>query len=204
VFGTAPSDTLPLVSFSSVPLADALRSLNKHSNNLMTRNLFLTLGAEAYGAPATPEKGDHAIRAALSHHAIPTHKLVMENGSGLSRIERISADALNQMLLAAYRSPYFSEFESALPIVALDGTLKRRFKDSPLIGRAHLKTGSLRDVNALAGYLVDQRGRRVSFVMLVNHPNAGRAEAAQRVLLEWAQTQPVQARERTRRRGSHE
>jgi len=204
VFGTAPADTLPLISFSSAPLADALRSLNKYSNNLMTRNLFLTLGAEAYGAPATPEKGDRAIRAALSRHAIPTHKLVMENGSGLSRIERISADALNQLLLAAYRSPYFSEFESALPIVALDGTLKRRFRDSPLNGRAHLKTGTLRDVSALAGYLVDAHGRRVSFVMLINHPNAARAEAAQRALLEWAQTQPAQARERTRWRGGRE
>jgi D-alanyl-D-alanine carboxypeptidase/D-alanyl-D-alanine-endopeptidase (penicillin-binding protein 4) len=204
VFDPAPTDTLPLISFSSVPLADALRSLNKHSNNLMTRNLYLTLGAEAYGAPATPEKGDHAIRAVLARHAIPTQKLVLENGSGLSRIERISADALNQLLLAAYRSPYFSEFESALPIVALDGTLKRRFRDSPLSGRAHLKTGTLRDVNALAGYLVDVHGRRVSFVMLINHPNAARAEAAQRALLEWAQTQPAQYRERTRWRGGRE
>ncbi len=204
VLGTAPADTLPLISFPSAPLADALRSLNKYSNNLMTRNLFLTLGAEAYGAPATAEKGDQAIRAAFSRHAIPTHKLVLENGSGLSRIERISADALNQLLLAAYRSPYFSEFESALPIVALDGTLKRRFRDSPLNGRAHLKTGTLRDVSALAGYLIDHGGRRVSFVMLINHPNAARAEAAQRALLEWAQSQPVRARERSRRRGGRE
>lgn len=198
VSGAAPTERLPLLRFASVPLADALRSLNKHSNNLMTKNLFLTLGTEAYGAPGTPEKGDRAVRAVLERHAIPTRKLVLDNGSGLSRIERISAEALNDLLIAAYRSPYFSEFESAMPIVALDGTLRRRFADTPLVGRAHLKTGTLRDVNALAGYLVHPQGRRISFVMLVNHPNAKHAEAAQRALLEWAQSQPLQLRQRWR------
>jgi D-alanyl-D-alanine carboxypeptidase/D-alanyl-D-alanine-endopeptidase (penicillin-binding protein 4) len=110
---------------------------------------------------------------------------VLENGAGLSRIERISADALNQLLRAAYNSPLFAEFQSALPIVALDGTLKRRFNGSALAGNAHLKTGTLRDVNALAGYVYTVNGQRVSFVMLVNHANARRSEAAQRALLEW-------------------
>jgi len=198
VAGTAPAERLPLLRFASIPLGDALRSLNKHSNNLMTKSLFLTLGAATYGAPGTPDKGDRAVRAVLGGHAIPPRKLVLENGSGLSRIERISAGALNQLLIAAYHSPWFSEFESALPIVAIDGTLKRRFADTPLVGRAHLKTGTLRDVSALAGYLLNPHGRRVSFVMLVNHRNAKRAEAAQRAMLEWAQSQPVQARQRWR------
>jgi D-alanyl-D-alanine carboxypeptidase/D-alanyl-D-alanine-endopeptidase (penicillin-binding protein 4) len=204
LFDAAPADRPPLLRFASVPLADALRSLNKHSNNLMARNLFLTLGAEAYGAPATAEKGDRAIRAMFARHAIPTRKLVLQNGSGLSRIERISADALNRLLLAASASPYFSEFESALPIVALDGTLKRRFAGSPLSGRAHLKTGTLRDVSALAGYLVDGHGQRISFVMLVNHRNADRAEAAQLALLEWALAEPRPLRTRSRWRGGRE
>lgn len=185
VAGQAP-ETPPLVAFDSEPLADALRRLNKYSNNLMTKNLFLTLGAAAYGAPATPDKGAQAVRSALARQGIDTRKLVLENGSGLSRIERVSANLLNDVLRAAWASPLFSEFESALPIAGLDGTLKRRFNGSRAAGSAHLKTGTLRDASALAGYVLTARGRRVAFVMLVNHANAHRAEAAQRVLLEWA------------------
>ncbi len=186
VSGMAP-DTPPLLRFASVPLADALTSLNKFSNNVMTRNLFLTLGAQAERAPATLEKGQRAVRAALAGQGIDTRKLVLENGSGLSRIERVSAKLLTQLLLAAWRHPNFSEFESALPILAIDGTLKNRFNGSPLAGQAHLKTGSLRDARALAGYVLDAGGKRLAFVMLINHANAEQAEPAQRILLEWAQ-----------------
>jgi D-alanyl-D-alanine carboxypeptidase/D-alanyl-D-alanine-endopeptidase (penicillin-binding protein 4) len=184
--GMAP-ESEPLLRFESEPLTAALIRLNKHSNNLMARNLFLTLGAERYGAPATLEKAEAAVRDVLTQHGVPTRKLVLENGAGLSRIERISADALNQLLRVAYNSPLFAEFASALPIVALDGTLKRRFNGSALTGNAHLKTGSLRDVSALAGYVTTTGGQRVSFVMLVNHAHVRRSEAAQRALLEWVQ-----------------
>jgi D-alanyl-D-alanine carboxypeptidase/D-alanyl-D-alanine-endopeptidase (penicillin-binding protein 4) len=182
--GIAPVSP-PLLRVESPPLTDALTSLNKYSNNLMARNLFLSLGAARFGPPATLDKGRRAVQATLDEHAIATDKLVLENGAGLSRIERISARSLSQLLQAAYASPLFSEFESALPIVAIDGTLKRRFNGSPLVGNAHLKTGSLRDVSALAGYVYSARGRRIAFVMLVNHERAGRAQEAQRRLLEW-------------------
>lgn len=178
----------PLLRFASPPLSEVLIRLNKYSNNLMTRNLLLTLGAEKYGAPATLEKGIDAVTEALTQRGISTHKLVLENGAGLSRIERISASALTQLLRAAYRSPMFAEFESAMPIVAVDGTLKKRFNGSTLAGNAHLKTGSLRDVRALAGYVMNAQGRRVSFVMLVNHAHAAGVEPAQRALLEWTMT----------------
>ncbi|MBU2641317.1 MAG: D-alanyl-D-alanine carboxypeptidase/D-alanyl-D-alanine-endopeptidase [Gammaproteobacteria bacterium] len=182
--GMAPP-TPPLLRFASLPLTDVLTSLNKSSNNLMTRNLFLTLGADAFGAPATLDKSARAVRVALARRGVSTHKLVMENGAGLSRIERVSATTLNQLLRAAHASPLFSEFESALPIVAIDGTLKRRFNGSPLAGSAHLKTGTLRDASALAGYVYTASGRRMVFVMLVNHANAKRAQSAQQLLLEW-------------------
>ena len=182
--GMAP-ETVPLLRFESTPLSDALIGLNKNSNNLMARNLFLTLGAASFGAPASPDKADRATRAVLIKQKLPVTKLVLENGAGLSRIERVSAQLLSELLRAAYRSPLFSEFESTLPIVALDGTLKRRFNGSTLSGNAHLKTGTLRDVSALAGYVYTASGRRVAFVMLVNHANARRANAAQQALLEW-------------------
>lgn len=184
--GTAPAGTPPLLSFPSIPLAEALRHLNKYSNNLMTRNVYLTLGAEAHGPPATLEKSRDAVRAWLADRKIAAPELVLENGAGLSRIERISAQTLGRLLILAYRRPYYSELESALPLLAVDGTLKRRFADSPFAGRAHLKTGSLKDARALAGYVMNRNGKRMVFVLLINHPQADKADAAQRALLEWA------------------
>ena len=191
--GKAPDDRAALVSFTSLPLAEALRSLNKHSNNVMTRNLYLTLGAAHAGVPATLEKSRRAIDAWLMDKKINAPELILENGAGLSRIERISARNLVRILQAAYASPYFSEFESALPIVAVDGTLKRRFTDTPVAGRAHLKSGTLQDVRALAGYVLNRSGQRVIFVMMINHPNAERADGAQRALLTWAYAHSMQA-----------
>ena len=80
--------------------------------------------------------------------------------------------------------------------MAIDGTLKRRFIDTPVAGRAHLKSGTLQDVRALAGYVLNRSGQRVIFVMMINHVNAERADGAQRALLTWAHAYPHQ---RTRR-----
>lgn len=184
--GVAPPETAPLLEFESPPLGELIRPLNKHSSNVMARMLYLSLGEEKFGAPATLEKSAKAVRDILRAEGLEFPELVLENGAGLSRSERISAASMGRLLLAAYRSPYFAELESALPIVAIDGTLKRRFDGSAVKGRAHLKTGSLKDVRALAGYLIDRNGRRLALVMFVNHPNAAQAEAAQAALLEWA------------------
>ena len=199
VLGSAPDDRAPLFSFTSLPLTDALRSLNKYSNNVMTRNLYLTLGGAYAGAPATLEKSRQAVDAWLAEKKISAPEVVLENGAGLSRIERISARSLVRILQAAYASPYFSEFESALPIVAVDGTLKRRFGDTPVAGRAHLKSGTLQDVRALAGYVLNRSGQRMIFVMIINHVNAERAEGPQRALLTWAHAYPPQRARRARK-----
>lgn len=195
--GTAPTDTPPWMSFASIPLAEALRNQNKYSNNLMTRNVYLTLGATQGGAPATLEKSTQAVRSWLTEKHIPAPELVLENGAGLSRMERISAQTLVRVLQAAYASPYFSEFESSLPILGMDGSLRRRVTEPALVGRAHLKTGTLQDVRALAGYVLNRDGKRMVFVMLVNHAHAERAELAQRALLAWTyayRAAPVRAR----------
>lgn len=187
--GGAAPDGVPLLAFESEPLAQALVRLNKYSSNVMARNLFLTLGAEMSGAPGTLDKGARAVRESLVRYGVPTRKLVLENGAGLSRIERVSAQMLTALLHAAQRRPWAAEFAASLPLVAQDGTLKRRFAGSAVTGRAHLKTGTLRDVSALAGYVHTLRGDSVSVVMLVNHPRARASEAAQRALLEWAAAQ---------------
>lgn len=183
--GIAPPTTAPLLTFESPPLADVIRPLNKHSSNVMTRMLFLTLGQEKFGAPAMLGKSVIALRETLLARNLVFPELVLENGAGLSRDERISAGNMGRLLLAAYRSPHFSELESALPIAATDGTLKKRFNGSAFTGHAHLKTGSLRDVRALAGYLIDRNGRRLAVVMFVNHANAAQSEDAQAALLNW-------------------
>ncbi|MHB8914536.1 MAG: D-alanyl-D-alanine carboxypeptidase/D-alanyl-D-alanine endopeptidase, partial [Thiobacillus sp.] len=184
--GTAPVDTPAWMSFTSIPLAEALRNQNKFSNNLMTRNVFLTLGAAQVGAPATLAKSEQVVRTWLTEKQIPATELVLENGAGLSRIERISAQTLVRVLQAAYASPYFAEFESSLPILGVDGTLRKRVTEPALKGRAHLKTGTLQDVRTLAGYVLNRDGKRLVLVMMINHPNAARAELAQHVLLTWA------------------
>jgi D-alanyl-D-alanine carboxypeptidase/D-alanyl-D-alanine-endopeptidase (penicillin-binding protein 4) len=185
VLGAAPAEDAPLLEFESPPLADLIRPLNKHSSNVMARMVFLTLGQEKFGVPATLGKSLLAMHDTLQAHGLDFPELFLENGSGLSRDERISARSMGRLLSDVYRSPHFSELESALPISATDGTLKKRFNGSAFSGHAHLKTGSLKDVRSLAGYLVDRNGRRLAVVMFVNHDKADQSEAAQKALLNW-------------------
>lgn len=156
----------------------------------MARQLLLTLAAEKSGTPATEVKGAEAIKAWLAGKGLRFDELVIENGSGLSRIERISAEHLGKMLVAAFRSPVMPELMASLPILAADGTVKKRLNDSQANGRAHLKTGSLDGVSAFAGYEIDANNHRHVLVMMVNHPKAAASKAAQDALIEWVQQQP--------------
>ena len=110
---------------------------------------------------------------------------MIENGSGLSRVERMSAASLAALLQAAWRSPVMPEFVASLPVVAADGTMKQRLRGERVAGQAHIKTGLLNDARTMAGYVLDRSGRRHVVVMLVNHPNAPQADAAQDALLAW-------------------
>ena len=156
----------------------------------MARQLLLTLAAEKSGAPATEAKGAEAIKTWLASKNLNFDELVIENGSGLSRIERISAAHLGQMLINAYNSPVMPELMASLPILSLDGTVKKRLNDSNVSGRAHLKTGSLDGVSAIAGYVLDAKNRRHVLVMLVNHGNATASKNAQDALINWVYQSP--------------
>jgi len=183
-----PKDLSPLKIYQSPPLADVIRGINKFSNNIAARQLYLTLGtgeAVVNNSPATLTKSDAAIRRWLADKQLSFPELVMENGSGLSRKERISARHMGQLLLAAFKSPVMPEFISSLPIAGVDGTLKNRFTDSPIKGFAHMKTGALNDARALAGYLLDKTGRRVIVVFFVNHDQAGQSRVAMDTLVHW-------------------
>jgi serine-type D-Ala-D-Ala carboxypeptidase/endopeptidase (penicillin-binding protein 4) len=183
--GEVPVTAQKLLDHASLPSADVIRRINKYSNNLMARQLLLTIAAERTGVPATVEGARKAISDWLLSKRLDMPELVLENGSGLSRIERISARHLGELLLAAYASPVMPELISSLPVLSVDGTVKKRQADSQFQGRAHLKTGSLDGVSALAGYMLDEKGRRWVIVFIANHPRAAFSRQAQDALLEW-------------------
>jgi len=187
-----PPGARRLAAIASPPLADIVRSINKYSNNVMTRQLLLTLGAERVAPPGTLGKGLLAVRTWLARRGFQFQELLLENGSGLSREERISARHMGELLLAAWASPVMPEFVSSLPVAALDGTLKRRFGGTPLEGRMHLKTGSLNAVRSMGGYLIDRQGRRMVVVSLHNNRriDTHTGEAVQDALLNWVYERP--------------
>jgi D-alanyl-D-alanine carboxypeptidase/D-alanyl-D-alanine-endopeptidase (penicillin-binding protein 4) len=186
--GALPADAKLLYSHESLTLAEVIRLVNKYSSNSMARALFLTMGAERVpGRPATAVAAREAVVALLARQGIAAPELVLENGSGLSRIERISVATMAEVLLAAHRSQYMPEFAASLPLSATDGTLKRRFRAPEMQGRLRMKTGSLEDVSALAGFVNAASGRTFVTVVVVNHPAAaqGAGEAIQTALVEW-------------------
>ena len=183
--GAADGDARLVAAVKSPSLSEIVRDINKYSNNVMARQLFLTLGAAGMGAPATAEKADRVLRQWLGAKGLAFPELVLENGSGLSRTERISARNLGEVLLAAFRSPVMPELIASLPVAAVDGTMKKRLSGAPIAGQAHIKTGSLAGVRSIAGYVLDARGRRMVVVFMANHANAGHAQPVQDALLNW-------------------
>jgi D-alanyl-D-alanine carboxypeptidase/D-alanyl-D-alanine-endopeptidase (penicillin-binding protein 4) len=169
----------------SEPLALSIRDVNKFSNNVMAKMLFLNLGASRYGAPATWEKGQASIVSWLADKGLALPELVIENGSGLSRIERISPRSVSRLLDWAARQPLYYEFAASLPALGQEGTQKRRLTGTAYAGRGWLKSGTLNGVRNLAGYLIDAAGRRKLLVLFIRHPNTAQASLAQDAVLEW-------------------
>jgi D-alanyl-D-alanine carboxypeptidase/D-alanyl-D-alanine-endopeptidase (penicillin-binding protein 4) len=184
--GVVPGGARLLHTHVSAPLAEIVRDVNKFSNNVMARQLYLTLATASSEPPARAELAAEAVRHWLALKGIPARELQVENGAGLSRSDRVSAATLGALLQAAWKSAVMPEFVASLPLAALDGTMRKRLLGEPLAGQAHLKTGLLSDARAMAGYVLDRNGRRHVVVMLMNHPNASVAEAAADELLRWA------------------
>ncbi len=194
--GVVRTEALPrtarlLVTADSLPLAEIIADINKFSNNVMAQQVFLTLSSQL---PSPGRTGSFAAsqrniadwwKNRLPHAAAP----VLDNGSGLSRKERASAAALNALLQHAAASPNAQVFANSLGIAGIDGTVARmreRNAASVAIGQAQLKTGTLKDVAAVAGYANALNGQRYSLVAIINHPNAGAARPALDALVEWA------------------
>ena len=226
--GNVPAGLTPFATYVSPELAQMIRDINKFSNNIMARQVFLTLGVagadapadggadvaemqaggdtaqdEAVSAPAAAMPAPAAAAAPtdgaaasaprsiawmqdwLKHEQLQFPELVMENGCGLSRKARISPLHLAALLQRAAHSPFYPELESSLPILGMDGTVKKRFRDSSLAGHAHLKTGTLNGVKAVAGYVDAADGRKWIITFIINGPNASRGRAAQDALIAW-------------------
>ena len=174
---------VPVTTWWSPPLDSVIRDINKWSNNVMARQLMLTIGLEAGLAPVDEAAAALAVKQSLRQRGLQFPELVLENGAGLSRNERISAEHLAQLLVTAYQRPLMPVLMASLPILGTDGTTKKRLADSPGKGMAYLKTGSLSGVSSLAGYVQDLQGKRYVLVMLVNHPRAALARPVQDALL---------------------
>ncbi len=189
-YGSVPATlTRPAFEISSPPLPEVIRDINKYSNNVMAQQLFLTLSLQPKSATpvaspvATLAASRDVVQRWWRNTISPDDVPVLDNGSGLSRSERISANALGKLLVSAYASPVMPELMSSLPITGVDGTLRGR--RSAARGSAHLKSGTLRDVTGVAGYVLTNSGKRYVVVMIINQSGAASGRSAIDALLDW-------------------
>lgn len=182
--GPTPGGAQLVHTHHSQPLRNIIVEINKDSNNVMARQLLLSMGAKQHGAPGTTQKGAAAVGQWLESRGLRFSNLRIENGSGLSRSERISAREMGEMLVDIYNSPYRDELMGSMAVLGVDGTVKNRLKN--LAGRGKFKTGTLRDVRALAGYITAANGQ--PYVVAILHNDASVRAAGKAVhddLVEW-------------------
>ena len=182
-FGKVPAGLKPAFSVTSPALSEVVRDINKYSNNVMTQQLFLTLGLRTAGS-GTWAGGRQAIAQWWQQRWPQVTPPLVDNGSGLSRSERVTAQGLARMLDSAWASPVMPELMASLPVAGVDGTLRR--VNTRAQGQAHMKPGTLRDVTAMAGYVHAASGKRYIVVGIINHALAPAARPALHALVEWA------------------
>ena len=175
----------PFSQWESPPLPEVLRDMDKWSNNVMARLVFLGLGNDGSGVPLSVERTQARLLPWMSQQGLDPTQWIFENGSGLSRSERSTAAQLGALLRAAWKSPRMPEFLAAQPVIGADGTMRKRLPDTPLSGRGYVKTGSLDGVKTVAGYVLDENGQWKAFALLMNHPRANGGEAVVDALLGW-------------------
>lgn len=186
VIDAAAPATAPTLLWPGPTLAEALRDMNKASSNLIAQQVLLST-ARAAGVPApSPDTAAAWLQTWLDQHAGRSPPSHVANGSGLARDTRISPGQLAGLLRWGWAQPWMPELLASLPVAGLDGTLSRQpSRFGAAAGRAHLKTGSLRDAVALAGIVDAPSGRRWVLVALVNHPQAQAARPVLDALLRW-------------------
>jgi len=187
--GESSVDDRLLASHRSRSLGEVTRDINKDSDNPITRVIYLMLGANSLSDPDLPtaQRAERVVREWMARKGIAIDGLVLENGSGLSRKERIRPAQLAAVLKAAAMSEWAPEFLASLPIVAVDGGMRRRLRESSAAERGRIKTGTLRDVSAIAGYVKDDGNETYLVVAMVNHELAAKQVARPILdsLVEW-------------------
>ncbi|MBI3015223.1 MAG: D-alanyl-D-alanine carboxypeptidase/D-alanyl-D-alanine-endopeptidase, partial [Candidatus Tectomicrobia bacterium] len=167
--GMVPPQARVLYTHRSKPLSLILQDMNKWSNNFIAEQLLRTLGSELYGSPGTRENGLQVLRDYLAGIGLPPDSYRLQDGSGLSRENRLSAAGLVFVLGAMYHNfSVQAEFLASLGLLGLDGVVERRFSSSPVRGRLRVKTGSLQGVKALSGYGGSKEGEVLTFSFLWN------------------------------------
>lgn len=190
IIQVTPKDARLIYGIKSKPVSEVLPLINKKSNNVMARQLFLSIAAKKAGMPATNVKGATAIKSWLFSRGLDFPELVMENGSGLSRIGAISVRHMAEMLIDAYKSSNQQVFLNSLPIMGVDGTLRNRMKHTIVAGQAHMKTGTLSNVRGIAGYVNSTNGSTYVVAILHNDPKARYStRTAHDELIQWTATQ---------------
>jgi D-alanyl-D-alanine carboxypeptidase/D-alanyl-D-alanine-endopeptidase (penicillin-binding protein 4) len=184
VLARVPRRARALLVHRSRPLLKIVAKTNKKSNNLYARHIFLLLGAQHKGAPATEAKGVKAVRSILSSRGVWNDRIRIRNGCGLSRRSYISASALVNILRDAY-STLGKQWMSTLSIAGKDGTIKRRFKHSVAKGRAWMKTGTLNNAKNIAGYVRGKSGKYYAVAILYNGQERWKGSALQNQIIEW-------------------
>ena len=176
-----------LLTHESEPLSEIVRVTNKYSSNMMARSLVLAIAAEMNGTPATTASGEQTILDWLKTRGLVLPELVIGNGSGLSREASISPDSMAKVLIGAHQSRFAPEFLTSLSLGGLDGTLQKRFQSLEDPSRVRMKTGTLRDVSCVAGYVTGKSGKVYAVVVFVNHPGAqnGIGETIQATIVDW-------------------
>ena len=180
-------DTEPLVSHESKPLTEVVQGINKFSNNVMTRQLALSLAAEGMSGNVSEVSGRAAVREVLRDRGLDTTGMVLDEVAGLSRDNRVTARHVADLLELAGNSMYTPEFMASLPIAGVDGTLRKRLTDRPEAGNVRMKTGMINDVSAIAGYVRNAANEDLIVVILINSPGVHRAggRAAQDEIIRW-------------------
>jgi D-alanyl-D-alanine carboxypeptidase/D-alanyl-D-alanine-endopeptidase (penicillin-binding protein 4) len=142
-----------LASVNSPPLAELVAETNQNSNNLYAEALLRSLGATSNTEGDTDSLGLIAVKQTLTALGVNPASYFQADGSGLSRRNLVSPEALVQTLQGMAQTPEASIFRASLPVAGVSGTLKNRFRDTPVQGNLQAKTGTLTGVSTLSGYL---------------------------------------------------
>ncbi|HEX2542369.1 MAG TPA: D-alanyl-D-alanine carboxypeptidase [Caldimonas sp.] len=173
----------------STPVTEVLREMNKTSNNEAARSVLLSLAGDA-ATPARRRGGvlpaaQERMRGWLRTQGLRDGDLTVVVGSGESRAERGKPQALVELLRKAWQGPHGQSFIDSLPIAGVDGTLVHRMTGEATRGRAFLKTGTLSDTRALAGYVRAQSGKVYAVTLIVSHAEAAAARPALDAIVAW-------------------